>query len=298
MKKLLVLAFGVAASGCLIKQDAPPQEIARAIPTADDVAIKLPSSRTVGDLASYYVVTRDVTRTLNGGSAWVLILIHSIVQQPVTSINGNVYTWGPGSGTLDPAEYRLDVTANVDGTYDYKLSGRSKTVANAQFEVIIDGHADPTPGDRKGNGDFKVDFDASRRVNPVDSGDAKGNVIVQYDLAARHLDLTAMALDANNSPAMFTYAYNESLDGRGDMAFNVNANVGGTALPENVLIRSRWLSTGAGRSDARLAGGDLGTAQAIASECWNTLFRRVFYTDNVAWQPTEGDVAQCAYGTA
>src|SRR5262245_52441966 len=213
MKKLLVLAFGVAASGCLIKQDAPPQEIARAIPTADDVAIKLPSSRTVGDLASYYVVTRDVTRTLNGGSAWVLILIHSIVQQPVTSKHGNVYTWGPGSGTLDPAEYKLDVTANPDGTFDYQLSGRSKTVANSQFEVVIDGHADPTPGDGSGNDDYKVDFDAGRLVNPVDAGDAKGNIIVQYDLAARHIDLVAQAPDANGSPAMFTYAYNESADG-------------------------------------------------------------------------------------
>src|SRR5262245_48109277 len=285
MKKLLVLAFGVAASGCLIKQDAPPQEIARAIPTADDVAIKLPSSRTVGDLASYYVVTRDVTRTLNGGSAWVLILIHAIVQQPVTSIDGNVYTWGPGSGALDPADYRLDVTANGDGTYDYALSGRSKTVANAQFEVIIDGFADPRAGDLKGSGDFSVDFDASKRVNPIDSGDAKGKITVQYDLAARHLDLTAQAPDANGNPAMFTYAYNETLDHGGDMVFNVTADTGGTALAENIVIRSRWLSNGSGRGDARVAGGDLGTAQAVASECWNTLFRRVFYTDSVNWQP-------------
>ena len=301
MKTLLTTAFvsTLMLGGCLVKQDGPPQEIQRAIPTHEQVQIKLPASaRTIGDLADYYVVTRDVTRTLNGGSAWVLILIHAIVQQPVTSINGNVYTWGPGSDTLDPAEYKLDVTANADGTYDYKLSGRSKTVANAQFEVIIDGFADPRAGDAKGNGDFSIDFDASRRVNPVDSGDAKGKVTVQYDLTARHLDMVAMAPDANGNPAMFEYAYNETLDGGGDMVFNVTADAGGTALAENIVIRSRWLSTGAGRGDARLAGGDLGTSQAIASECWNTLFRRVFYTDSANWQPTEGDAAQCAYGTA
>jgi len=300
MKKLLptVLGLGIAATGC-IPQDAPPQEIERAIPTADQVSIKLPASgRTIGDLAGYYVVTRDVTRTLNGGSAWVLILIHSIVQQPATSVNGNVYTWGPGSRALDPAEYKLDVTANADGTYDYALSGRNKSQASSTFLTVIDGFADPRAGEGKGNGDFSVDFDASRQVNPVDSGDAKGKATVQYDLSARHLDMVAMAPDANGQPASFTYGYNETSDGGGDMTFNVSANVGGTTLPENVVIRSRWLSTGAGRGDARLANGDLGTSQAIASECWNTLFRRVFYTDSVNWQPTEGDASQCAYGTA
>jgi hypothetical protein len=290
--------LSLAATGC-VKQDSPPDELARAIPTADQVRIKLPNSgKAIGDLANYYVVTRDVTRTLNGGTAWVLILIHSIVQYPVTSINGDVYTWGPWSDALDPAEYKLDVTANADGTYDYQLSGRNKTVAGSQFEVVIDGHADPRPGELQGNGDFSLDFDAGRRVNPVDSGDAKGSIVVQYDLAARHLDMHAMAPDANGNPAAFDYAYNESLDGGGDMAFNVNADAGGTALPENIVIRSRWQSDGAGRGDARIAGGDLGAAQAIASECWSNLFRRVYYTDNVSWQPTEGDVAQCAYGTA
>jgi len=300
MKTLLAsTAFvSLVATGC-VKQDDPPAEIGRAIPTADQVAIKMPAqTRTLGAVADYYRVTRDVTRTLNGGSAWVLILIHAIVQQPVTSINGNVYTWGPGSQALDPADYKLDVTANLDGTYDYVLSGKSKTIANAQFEAIIQGHADPTPGELQGNGDFSVDFDASRRVNPVDAGDAKGQVVVTYDLAARHLDMHAMAPDANGNPASFDYAYNQALDGAGDMVFNVNADVGGTAAAENLVLRSRWQMDGSGRGDARIAGGDLGATQAIASECWNTLFGRVFYTDNVNWQPSEGDSGQCAYATA
>lgn len=303
MSKLLqtalvsTLVMNVAAC---VKQDDPPESIQRAIPTAEQVKIKLPANqaRTLGDLANYYVVTRDVTRTLNGGTGFVLVLIHAIVQYPVTSISGNTYTWGPWSDALDPAEYKLDVTDNGDGTYDYLLSGRNKTEAGSQFEVVIDGHSDTTAGDNLGSGDFKLDFDASRRVNPIDAGDAKGNIVVQYDLAARHLDMVAMAPDINNNPAMFEYAYNETLDGGGDMVFNATADTGGTALAENIVIRSRWQADGAGRGDARLAGGDLGTEQAIASECWNSLFRRVFYTDSVNWQPTEGDVAQCSHGTA
>ena len=301
MKTLLSssIALSLAATGC-VKQDAPPDEIGRAIPTADQVRIKLPANqaRMLGDLANYYVVTRDVTRTLNGGTAWVLVLIHAIVQYPVTSTSGNVYTWGPWSDALAPAEYKLDVTDNGDGTYDYLLSGRNKTVAGSQFEVVIDGHADPRPGELLGNGDFKIDFDAGKRVNPVDSGDAKGTVVVQYDLAARHLDMVAAAPDANGNPAMFEYGYNEALDGGGDMVFNATADTGGTSAAENIVIRSRWQNDGAGRGDARIAGGDLGASQAIASECWNTLFRRTFYTDSVNWQPTEGALSECAYGTA
>jgi hypothetical protein len=289
----------LAATGCVKQDSAPSDEIGRAIPTSDQVAIKLPGqSRMVGDVAPYYVVTRGVTATFNGGSAWVLILIHSIVQFPVTSVSGNTYTWGPWSGALDPAEYKLDVTANADGTYDYTLSGRSKTVANSSFEAVIDGHADPTPGELKGNGEFLIDFDASKRVNPIDTGDAKGQVDAHYDLAARHLDLHIMSTNANNEPVTADYAYNAGTDGSGDMTFSAQADIGGTPLAENLVIRSRWLSTGDGRSDARIDGGDLGATEANASECWNSLFREVYYTDSVNFAPTEGDAGACAYATS
>ena len=35
-----------------------------------------------------------------------------------------------------------------------------------------------------------------------------------------------------------------------------------------------------------------------ASECWDTTFRRVYYTDSQQWQPTEGDAADCAFADA
>jgi len=31
---------------------------------------------------------------------------------------------------------------------------------------------------------------------------------------------------------------------------------------------------------------------ALASECWSTAFARVFYTDNVNFQPTEGSASR------
>lgn len=302
MKSLVAAActLSLFASAC-VKQDEAPQDIDRAIPTADQVRIKLPdaNARTIGQLANWYVATRDVTRTLNGGSIWVLVLIHTIVQQPVTSVNGDTYTWGPGSEALDPAEYKLDVRAVGDGTYEYRLSGRSKTQPGAQFEVVIDGTADPRAGDNKGSGEFAVDFDASKRVNPIDSGDAKGSMHVNYDLSKGHLDLTLMSTDALGKPVFASYAYNALAGGAGDMVFDVSGNLGGGPALETITLRSRWQGTGAGRADARIAGGDLGPITATASECWDTSFRRVFYTDSVPFLgATEGDVKACAFPTA
>jgi hypothetical protein len=93
------------------------------------------------------------------------------------------------------------------------------------------------------------------------------------------------------------YAYTEGADGSGDMTFNVAGDAGGTAKTEQITLRSRWLATGAGRADARITGGDLAAPGALASECWDTFFKRVYYTDNVNFAPTEGVADSCAYRT-
>jgi hypothetical protein len=299
-KTLAAVTLAASLVACVQQETSAPSSLQTALPTAEQVQIKLPASanRAIGDLADWYVATRDVTRMFNGGSAWVLILVHTIVKFPVTSVNGDTYTWGPWSDTLDPAEYKLDVRELADGTYEYRLSGRSKIVASSQFEVVIDGKADPRPGELKGNGQFLLDFDASRRVNPVDAGTERGTITAHYDLAARHLDLEIDSVDDRGQPVTADYAYNETAGGGGDMTFNINGNAGKTDLNEQITLRSRWQATGAGRADARLAGGDLGTLTAIASECWDTGFKRVYYTDSVSFAPTEGVVSACAFATA
>lgn len=298
LKSFLAASCFVSLVACA-KQDDAPAGIERALPTTDQVSIKLPEqqTRSIGQLASWYVATRDITRTFNGGSAWVLVLLHTIVKFPVTTVSGDTYTWGPWSDALDPAEYKLDVRAKTDGTYSYQLSGRSKTAANASFEVVVDGTADPRKGDLLGNGQFLIDFDASHRVNPLDASDAKGSVDVRYDLSAHHLDLTIMSTDIFGKPALADYAYNETAAG-GDMTLGFSSNVGGGPALESATLHSRWLNSGAGRADGVIGGGDLGTLQATASECWNTSFKRVFYTDSVTFAATEGQSTACAFPTA
>jgi hypothetical protein len=307
MNKLLLTAAAALSLTACIKKDEPPAAIQRAIPTADQVKINLPTSseRAIGQLAEWYVSTRQITSTFNGGSAWVLILIHTIVAFPVTSVDGDTYTWGPFGDALDPAEYKLDVKDVGDGTYEWALSGRPRTQANSAFEVIIDGVSDPRAGEAQGNGKFLIDFDAGRRVNPIDSDpEARGQIEVTYDLAARHLDLDIASTDDNGAPVFANYEYNEGADRSGDMLFELDGDMGGGPGVEHAVVRSRWQADGAGRADVGLSGGDTeNPAGVLASECWNTTFARVFFAvvagdASGAFGASEGSESNCAYADA
>lgn len=302
LKSFAVATCALSLAAC-VKQDDPPvssDDVDHALPTADQVSIDLPrsSARSAGQLATWYVATRGVELTFNGGSAWVLDLLHAIVKFPVTSVADDTLTWGPWSDALSPAEYKLDVHVVGDGTFGYALSGRSKTTAGAVFEPVIHGTADPRAGELAASGEFVIDFDAGRRVNPIDGGDDHGSVDAHYDLAKRHLDLAITTTDDRGEPVVADYAYDGADDGSGDMTFEFSADAGGGSALETSTLRSRWLATGAGRADARIAGGDLGTAEITASECWDTAFARVYYGDSAGFAPTEGSETSCAFATA
>ncbi|MEZ4366275.1 MAG: hypothetical protein R2939_08290 [Kofleriaceae bacterium] len=305
MLKLVASSLvALSLAGC-VEQKPDTSDIARAIPTATQVQINLPGqamARTLGELAPWYVATRGVTRTFNTGTAWVLVLVHTIVQFPVTSVDGDVYTWGPwDDGPLAPARYRLDVTALADGSYDWALLGQSKSVAGAEFEAVIAGNAVPGATEATGHGSFTLDFDAAERVNPVDN-DGNGTIAVDYDLLARTLAMSISAIEDRDgvpTPVDAEYAYAEDGAGGGDMVFTVHEDtddVGPAA--EDATLRSRWQADGAGRADLRLANGDLAALQITASECWDTSFGRTYYQDSQEWLPTEGVETSCVFATA
>jgi hypothetical protein len=305
MRSILLSTVAAASLVACIQPKDDPHPVARALPTAEQVKVKLPDGepRTVGEIAPWYVATRDVTRSLNGGTAWVLILVHTIVQFPPTSAQGDTYTWGPWSDALDPAEYKLEVTELSNGSYDWALSGKSKTEPGASFEVVIAGNAVPSEPEGRGAGEFTIDFDAGARVNPIDSNGERGVVSINYDLAARHLDLAVSTVEDRGGvevPVDYDYSYDEAADRSGNMVFAVHADTEdeGSAA-EDVTLRSRWQADGAGRSDIQARNGDLGVDFATASQCWNRSFRTVFSEFVFGGQTaSEGAEADCAYATA
>lgn len=286
--------LGTSLVACVQKND-DPHPIGRVLPTAKDVRIALPESTTqqvVGQLSPWYVVTRDLTRGLNGGTALVLGLAHTIVLFPPTTVDGDTYTWGPWSEALSPAEYRMTVIEEPDGSYQWALDGRNKTEPGAGFETVVGGNARTD-----GSGTFELDFDAAERVNPREN-DGKGVIGATYDVPAKSLDLEVDTVEDHGgvpTPAHYQYAYREAADGAGNMVFSVFADTDDPgARPEEATVRSRWQADGAGRADLRLRNGDL-QAQITAVDCWDNHFLRVFYSDSVQWQPTEGDASACAY---
>ncbi len=317
-----LLLSSVLATACV--QEGTQEHVARALPTADSVRINLPETAALettqhgdgissskhavlGELAPFYVVTRNVTRDLNRGAGWALVLVHTIVQFPPTTVEGNVYTWGPGSKPLEPADHRLVVTENDDGSYDWSLDGRSKQLADAEFEALIFGHALPGADDHRGSGSYTIDFDAAERVNPVDN-DAVGLVSVQYDLTDPDDDIPALSMiidsreldDAGEErDVYFEYTYDENSSGAGNFEFTIHGDLEDSgSAQEDAVIRSRWLADGSGRADVRMQSGDLGELVVEASECWASNFGRVFYTDNASWMPTEGEESDCSHATS
>jgi hypothetical protein len=286
------------SSGACLDQDQRPEGLDRALPTAEQLSIKLPEGQTraVGQLAEYYTLTRNLTRTLNGSSAWVLTLIHAIVQYPVTTVDGDQYTWGPWADGLDPAEYKLVVTESSAGTFEYVLAGRPRNTTGA-FEAVIRGTALPAASEAEGKGQLLLDFDAAERINPIDN-DGEGQLTIKYDFAARTLELDAATIE-NGQPATARYAYQSQPDGSGDMVFGLRGNVDAGAGLESLTLRSRWQAGGAGRGDARVTGGDVGSAEITASECWDGQFRRVYFIAEAgSLGGTEGNLADCTFASA
>ncbi|MBI4511836.1 MAG: hypothetical protein HY698_19535 [Deltaproteobacteria bacterium] len=256
----------------------------------------------LGQTAQFYAFTRLISGHLNLGAAFVLTLVHSVAHFPPTSVQGDTYIWGPWTNALNPAEWRLTVRLNAQGSYEWSLEGRRKA-GGGSFEAVVAGVA--TPGtSHRGSGWFDMDFDKAEELDPV-GNDAEGKIRVQYDLEASPVKVIMdfandMKMpDGSIADKTFHYVYAEAQDGSGDFEFSMYGDLddNGSAW-ENTDVKSRWLATGAGRSDFRVAGGDLGDQVLTGSECWGTSFGRSYWTDSLGWHPTEGDPASCAFSDA
>lgn len=311
MKKLTALAITVSMLGIgCVQEGGDP--VSDALPLAEDLRVDVPTDdgaqqAAIGEIAEYYAITRGVSLQFNAGAGFVLVLVHAVVQQPPTSVDGNTYTWGPGSDPLDPSDYRLTVVDNGDGTYDWSLDGRSKTEPNAEFITAVSGRAVEGAEPHRGSGTFTMDFDNIKILDPIANADSNGGTVeVTYDLENRDgtqasIDMHIDSQDDDGNPIIADYRYAENQDRSGDFQFSLPVDVGedGSAL-EDVVLRSRWLADGSGRADARVSGGDLETGNVVElSQCWDTSFRSVFETaSDSSVLAQAGDEASCAFADA
>ena len=73
------------------------------------------------------------------------------------------------------------------------------------------------------------------------------------------------------------YAYSATPGCGGDLQYGATENfVATTTANETLSLHSRWMETGAGRTDVQVTGGDVGTAVDTSSECWDSNFLSVY----------------------
>lgn len=319
------LAFVLAAtalSGCAVQKDGESNEFQEALPEQGSVNIDGPDaaradmsaqSATFGTLASgaatdpafWYSFTRDVRDGVNVVTAVVLVSVWAIVHTEPSELDEDHAVWGPYEGdALDPARYRLQVDRIGEHHFRYVLEGQKKS--GGEYLTVLDGDGYSRASASHGDGQFVLDLGNAKVLDPGRHADDSGTVTIVHDLPediGRRRDAlprTILATVAPDGEASLSITSKAHEDHTGELDVTAHADIDDTETTalEDVSVVSRWLSSGAGRADVGISGGDLpaaGLAGVTAVECWGTDFGRVFYSDSAGIAPTEGNASECAY---
>lgn len=318
---LTALLFTAACGGTMNADD-----FRSGLPGADTVKLELPGDSgqaltaedygsleqaLEGEISDTYRVTRGVTRWVNGGVGLVLIIVRGITLHRPTTMQGNTAIWGPFTPDLEPITWKLTVTHTGGQTFDYVLEGQPK--AGGDWEVVLSGtHTrilgeGGVPRERFGSGSFMLDWEARGRL-PERNGKLTGTTVVEY----AHLSDTDpvdisvqfnQATDENSGRQIdVSYRYRRDPVSGGEFEFLADSDVDGQARLEQLSVKSRWQTTGAGRSDVRAVGGDLAEgAEATLSECWDDLFASRYMAASFSADAAHNygvEASDCAFATA
>jgi hypothetical protein len=304
MKRLALIAL--LLGGCM----SPVDEFRGAAPSAQTVSLNVPAGatastasvkdgatpETIGQRATFYEITRGVTSVVNGGVGLTLLVLEAIVDGQPTTLTADHATWGPYTGALDAVTWKFDVSKVGTIDYGYVLSAKPRNADDTAYVAIITGQAHVISR-VVGSGDFKLDFSSLHQLEP--SNKSQGEIDVHYDNTSspRVVDVAFKGFDDGNgsyTPDGALYKYAENSDRSGSFEFVTKADVDHDPLhvQETVGIKSEWLSTGQGKSNAGATGGSL-AADATLEECWSGTFQRTYFTDSWNASETEGDPASC-----
>ena len=292
MKKMI----GLATAALLATACGP--DFRSGVPTKEMVELKIPqssaqglqsselgeakaSNAVQGQRSDAYVLTRAATTLVNGGTLWVLGLLGAITEHQPTSQSGNTAVWGPHTEALSPTTWKLTVTAQGGDAYSYALQAKAKDAPDTAFITVLSG-AHVATSNHKGHGEFLLDWDAAATL--PEHGPEIGSAIIAYGNDGEDNVVGVLARfegvrdEETGGRVNANYAYAAVPGVGGGFAFGIRKNINpaeGSTL-ENFTIKSRWLQSGAGRSDAQVSGGDLGSQQATWNECWDTTFNSQF----------------------
>lgn len=309
-KSMLSLAAALALTGCGPKDEA--DTFREGVPESGQVELKIPEpvgqgleaaearQGIEGQRAEFYVLTRDVTRTVNGATAFVLGLVRGITEHKPTSIKGAVATWGPHTDALSPNTYLFTVTKAGPSDYSYVLEAKGKSEADSAFKVVLSG-AHKVTGDKLGSGSFLVDWNAMQKL--PEHGNEVGVAEISYSHESAVADTKVDALFTqvkdgdSNQLVDAKYKYASSNNAGGNFEFELRKNLDDKPAREQLSIRSRWLQSGAGRADIKGKGGDL-IAEVTVNECWDAQFLSRYMNISFAPLKNYGAESVCAFTPA
>lgn len=302
-------------------------------PTSDTVALHVPgggaaaatgaltdtgvrTSALLGDKADAYKLTVAITDLVNGATFGVLAIVHTVIEYPPTSVDGEIAVWGPYSEPLKANAWRLTVTRVAKHEFSWHLDGKPKGADDSAFVVVLSGtHTRAVDANGRvlhafGSGDFSVDWNAAATL--PDHDDNVGQATFTYSRLAPATTVTVdvgfHGVKDKSTGEIFdaVYHYSATPGAGGDLKYGANQDTypgpGPTGTAKEALaLHSRWQESGAGRTDIQVTGGDLAASSigmATSSECWDTGFGSVYKV--VSYDPTQdwGAEASCAFATA
>ncbi len=307
MNRYIAAALTLMTAGCGVEK---ADGFRNGYPKADAVTMKLPGSTGAlsgdrtrqgleGEKAGFYTLTRGVTYVVNGGGVLVLSLVKAIGEQTPTTVSEDKAVWGPHTDALSPNTYRFTVTKNKTDDYSYVLEARAKTEDDSKFRAILSGSHVVT-GKDLGAGTFLLDFNAAATLPEHDDNVGSAEYTYSHKTADAPVKIDAVfrqVLDRDSKKLLdVDYKY-EALAGKGgNFEFKMTKDLAaGTAL-ESSSVKSRWEQSGAGRSDAKVNGGNL-TAEATFSECWDSNFASRYLAASFAPGSGWGAQTACAFST-
>jgi hypothetical protein len=331
---MLGAAFALVGCG---KTDG--SEFEGSTPTKDTVALVVPASTSttattgalsggavtvkqgalMGETAKDYVVTATLAHVVNAATGAVLDLVKNVTNYPPTSVDGDTGVWGPYTDPLSANTYRLTVNKQAPQVFAWKLDGKGKTADESAFVTILSGvhtravDAAGNPTEGFGSGNFVIDWDAADTLPQHDTN--VGQMAFTYSrmspaaTATNNVTFTNIldncdpkSCNTNGQVFDALYAYSATPGSGGDLQYGATENfVTTTAAKETMSIHSRWLETGAGRTDVQVTGGDVGTAVDTSSECWDSNFASVYSA--LSYDPNDanedwGSESSCAFASA
>ena len=312
MKRTLA-AMTLVLSACGI--DSRTEAFRNGFPRNSTVEVKVPESSStsqglggestrrdglLGEQAEFYGFTRAMTVVVNGGVGATLGLVERIVEYTPTSITDNTAVWGPHTDPLSPNTWRFTVTKRAENDYTYVLEGKGKSAPDTEFKAILSGNH-VSAGKDLGNGSFLLDWDAAQTLPEHDGAVGQGHVDYARPTATATVqidaDFTRVKDGETGQLVDAKYRFRQTPGQGGAFEFQMNKNfITGGAI-ELLTVRSRWQESGAGRSDAKLTGGDL-TQGATATECWDSSFKSRYFVNSVDAAKAWGDAAMCSFTTA